>query len=94
MFATCMQVTRTSRALQRGIGYLWKAIVVDPEGIDSNYLYAEVLLDEKAYSAARDALQRASDAPVRPEHPEADRARKLEVASLLGRIEHRLRDLT
>ena len=28
----------------KGIGYLWKAIVVDPEGIDSNYLYAQALL--------------------------------------------------
>jgi len=78
----------------RGIGYLWKAITVDPDGIASNYLYAEVLLDENDYPAARDALLKASDAPVRPGHPEADRARKLEVATLLGMVEHKLRDLT
>lgn len=74
----------------RGIGYLWKAIVVDPDGLDSNYLYAEVLLDEKDYPAARDALLRASDAPARRGHPEADRARKLEVATLLAMVERRL----
>jgi tetratricopeptide (TPR) repeat protein len=74
----------------RGIGYLWKAIVVDPEGIDSNYLYARVLLDEKDYSKARDALIRAKDAPARPNHPEADFARKLEVESLLANVERRL----
>ncbi len=74
----------------RGIGYLWKALVVDPDGIDSNYLYAEVLLDEKDYLAARDALLKASGAPVRPGHPEADRARKLEVATLLAMVERRL----
>jgi hypothetical protein len=73
----------------RGIGYLWKAIVVDPEGIDSNYLYARVLLDEKDYSAARDALIRAKDAPDRPNHPEADFARKLEVENLLASVERR-----
>lgn len=78
----------------RGIGYLWKAIVVDPDGIDSNYLYAEVLLDEKDYPAARDALLKASGAPVRPGHPEADRARKLEIATLLGKVENRLQNLT
>ncbi len=78
----------------RGIGYLWKAIVVDPDGLDSNYLYAEVLLDEKDYPAARDALLKANDAPVRPGHPEADRARKLEVAALLGKLETRLQNLT
>jgi hypothetical protein len=74
----------------RGIGYLWKAIVVDPEGIDSNYLYARVLLDEKEYGAARDALIRAKDAPTRPNHPEADVLRKLEVENLLASVERRL----
>jgi hypothetical protein len=78
----------------RGIGYLWKAIVVDPDGLDSNYLYAEVLLDEKDYPAARDALLKANHAPVRPGHPEADRARKLEVAALLGKLETRIQNLT
>lgn len=70
----------------KGIGYLWKAIVVDPEGIDSNYLYARVLLAEKDYDAARDALTRAKDAPARPDHPEADIARKLEVENLLAKL--------
>jgi hypothetical protein len=74
----------------KGIGYLWKAIVVDPEGIDSNYLYARLLLDEKDYGAARDALIRAKDAPARPNHPEADSARKLEVENLLASLERRL----
>ena len=74
----------------KGIGYLWKAIVVDPEGIDSNYLYARVLLDEKDYGAARDALIRAKDSPARPNHPEADLARKLEVENLLASLERRL----
>jgi len=74
----------------RGIGYLWKAIVVDPEGIDSNYLYARVLLDEKDYGAARDALIKAKAAPARPNHPKADFARKLEVENLLASVESRL----
>jgi hypothetical protein len=74
----------------KGIGYLWKAIVVDPEGIDSNYLYARVLLAEKDYGAARDALIRAKEAPARINHPEADRARQLEVENLLAIVERRL----
>lgn len=74
----------------RGMGYLWKAIIVDPDGIESNYLYAEVLVDEKDYPAARDALQKANDAPARPENPEADRIRKIEVATLLTMVEHKL----
>jgi hypothetical protein len=74
----------------RGMGYLWKAIVVDPEGIDSNYLYARVLLAEKDYDAARDALVRAKDAPNRPSHPDADRTRKTEVENLLASLERTL----
>ncbi len=74
----------------RGIGYLWKAITVDPHGIDSNYLYAKVLFDERDYAAARNALLKANEAPARPKHPEADRARKLEAANLLAMVEHRL----
>jgi tetratricopeptide (TPR) repeat protein len=74
----------------KGIGYLWKAIVVDPEGIDANYLYAQALLAEKDYVAAREALTRAMDAPARPDHPEADFARKLEVENLLASLEQKL----
>lgn len=76
----------------RGIGYLWKAITVDPDGIDSNYLYAELLYKEKNYAAAREALLRATEAPTRPEHPKVDSARKLEVRNLLALVERRLAD--
>jgi hypothetical protein len=74
----------------RGIGYLWKAMVVDPDGIDSNFLYAEVLFSEKDYVAARDALLRASKTPVRSSHAKADRARKSQVATFLADVERRL----
>jgi tetratricopeptide (TPR) repeat protein len=76
----------------RGIGYLWKALTVDPHGIDANYLYAELLYKEKNYAAARDALIRASEAPMRPEHPEADGARKMEVRNLLAAVDQKLGD--
>jgi tetratricopeptide (TPR) repeat protein len=76
----------------RGIGYLWKAITVDPHGIDANYLYAELLYKEKDYAAARDALIRASEAPMRPEHPKADSARKKEVRTLLAAVDRKLDD--
>jgi len=74
----------------KGIGYLWKALAVDPQSIDSNYLYARVLFAEKDYSAARDALIKAKEAPARINNPAADRARKLEVENLLATVERRL----
>jgi tetratricopeptide (TPR) repeat protein len=76
----------------RAIGYLWKAIPVDPQGIDANYLYAELLYKEKNYVAARDALIRAAEAPVRPEHSKVDSARKVEVRDMLAAVEQKLND--
>jgi len=76
----------------RAIGYLWKAITVDPQGIDANYLYAELLYKEKNYVAARDALIRAAQAPVRPDHSKIDSARKVEVRDLLAAVVQKLDD--
>jgi len=76
----------------RAIGYLWKAITVDPQGIDANYLYAELLYKEKNYAAARDALIRAAEAPVRPDHSKLDSARKVEVRDLLAAVVQKLDD--
>ena len=74
----------------RGIGYMWKAIVVDPEGLDANYLYAELLVDEKRYRDAHDVLLKASTTIVRPEHERADRGRRAQVLALLRRVESEL----
>jgi len=76
----------------RAIGYLWKAITVDPQGIDANYLYAELLYKEKNYVAARDALVTAAEAPVRPGHAKLDSARKVEVRDMLAAVEQKLAD--
>ena len=65
-------------------------MVVDPNGIDSNFLYAEVLFSDKDYVAARDALLRASKTPVRSSHAKADRVRKSQVAIFLADVERRL----
>ena len=74
----------------KGLGYFWKAIVVDPDGLYSNYLYARMLVDEKDYIAAHDALLRASQAADSYLHPTAERARRAEIAELLEAIERRL----
>ena len=76
----------------RAIGYLWKAITVDPQGIEANYLYAELLYKEKNYTAARDALVKAAEAPVRPDHSRIDSARKMEVRDLLAAVQRKLDD--
>jgi len=74
----------------KGLGYFWKAIVMDPDGLDSNYLYAKMLVDEKDYESAYDALLRASNASTHYLHSSADNARRLEIAELLATVEKRL----
>lgn len=74
----------------RGIGYMWKAIVLDPEGLDANYLYAELLVDEKRYKEAHEILLKASTAIVRPGHELADRGRREQALALLSRVESKL----
>ena len=74
----------------KGIGYLWRAIIVDPECLESNYLYAELLVGEENLVEARDILLKASETPVRSDHVRADRGRRQDVLALLQKVERRL----
>lgn len=78
----------------RGIGYLWKAIVVDPDGLDSNYLYAELLIDENRFEEAREVLAKASKTPARPDHLASDQGRRRQILSLLEKVETRIEKST
>ncbi|MDH3821620.1 MAG: hypothetical protein OEU59_10890 [Gammaproteobacteria bacterium] len=78
----------------KGIGYMWRAIVVDPDGLDSNYLYAELLVDEHRLEEAREILLRASTIPARPDHLRADRGRREQIIALLESVETRLEKST
>ena len=68
-----------ARALLRSAGY--------PDGIDPNYFYAEFLYEQEDYSAARDALLRAQNAPARASRPLADAGRHKEISALLREID-------
>ena len=74
----------------KGIGYMWRAIVLDPEGLDANYLYAELLVDEKRYRDAREVLIKASALPARPDHMRADLGRRRQIEALLEEVESEL----
>jgi|GEM_PF-6225829 len=70
----------------RGLGYFWKALVVDPDGVESNYLYAKMLASEKDYHAAHDALLRANTSVSHPLEANVDRARRHSVSDLLEEL--------
>ncbi|RRJ84026.1 tetratricopeptide repeat protein [Aestuariirhabdus litorea] len=66
---------------------LTKALTINPDGIDSNYFYADYLISENDYDGAREALNRALKAPGREGRELADRGRREEIKQLLQRIE-------
>ncbi|OUS17185.1 hypothetical protein A9Q88_04985 [Gammaproteobacteria bacterium 50_400_T64] len=65
-------------------GLLKKAIAINPDGIDSNYFYAQYLLSEKHYSKAEQHLLIAQNAAPRLQRPLADKGRQAEIAVLLA----------
>ncbi|HEY6894939.1 MAG TPA: tetratricopeptide repeat protein [Rhodanobacteraceae bacterium] len=66
--------------------YLDKAIAIDPSSIDSNYFYADFLVDQGDYASAAQFLKRALDAPPRPGRDDADAGRRGEVEQMLSML--------
>ncbi|MBQ0720994.1 MAG: hypothetical protein KBT88_03415 [Gammaproteobacteria bacterium] len=62
---------------------LTKALAINPDGIDSNYFYAQYLLGEKQFGKAEQHLLKAQNVAPRPQRPLADKGRQAEVAKLL-----------
>lgn len=63
---------------------LQKAIEINPDGIDSNYFYADYLLQEKQYKKAEEYLLKAQNAPARPDRPIADEGRHEDIHAALS----------
>lgn len=66
---------------------LRKALALNPEGIDSNYFWADHLVREGHYAQAREALHKALQAPARPGRELADKGRRQEIDALLKSIQ-------
>ena len=66
--------------------YLDKALAANPTGLDANYFYGDYLYRQGRASDAIQALEKALQAPPRPNRPLADRGRKWEATQLLDKI--------
>lgn len=66
---------------------LQKALALKSDSIDNNYFYASYLIDQKRYDEAREYLQRAQQAPARPNRPLADAGRQEEIRTALEDID-------
>jgi cytochrome c-type biogenesis protein CcmH/NrfG len=69
---------------------LEKAMLINPNGIDSNYFYGEFLFDEKEYTTAKKHLIIALQAPPRQERPLADEFRRVEINQLMVKVDKKI----
>jgi tetratricopeptide (TPR) repeat protein len=69
---------------------LQKALQLNPNGIDSNYFYAEYLYEQGKYQEALTYLERATKAPPRPGREVADQGRRGEIATLSAKVKAKL----
>ncbi|MDN3575232.1 hypothetical protein QWZ03_00395 [Chitinimonas viridis] len=71
---------------QKALALLKRGLAANPDGIDSNYFYAEYLLEQGDKAGARQYLTKARMAVPRPGRESADRGRQGEIASLLSKL--------
>ncbi|WP_394239287.1 tetratricopeptide repeat protein [Pseudomonas anguilliseptica] len=69
---------------------LKQALAINPDGIDPNYFYGDYLARAKRFEEARAALEKALQAPPRPDRLSADAGRKEEIAALLSKVKAKL----
>lgn len=66
--------------------YFQKALAIDPQGIDANYLYGHYLVDQGRKQEARPYLQKALDLPPRADHADYDAGRHQDIEADLAKI--------
>jgi tetratricopeptide (TPR) repeat protein len=71
--------------------YLDKALQYNPDGIDPNYFYADMLSEEGEYDKAIEYYKKALAAPARPGREDADAGRRQEAEQGLHNAEKKLK---
>ena len=67
-----------------------KALALNPDGIDSNYFYAEYMFDKGNYTEAQRHYLKAQQAPARPGRTVADTGRQGEILAGLAKTDKKL----
>ena len=65
---------------------LKQALVLNPDGIDSNYFYGSFLIEQKRFAEARTYLEKAQKAQPRSGRALADSGRQQEITAALSNI--------
>ncbi len=66
--------------------YLRRALAINPQGIDPNFFYGELLLEQGDVSGAKRHFQAALAASPRPGREDADSGRRMEVQDALRQL--------
>lgn len=66
---------------------LLQGLEANPDGMPSNFFYADFLMEKDEYAQARKHLEKALSAPPRPDRPLADKGRALEIKALLAQLD-------
>lgn len=78
---------------KKAMQFLQKGLEKNPNGIDSNYFFAEFLYEEEEdYTKAKQYLLKAKAAAPRLDRPKADIGRQKEIDYLMAEIEEELAD--
>lgn len=75
---------------KKAVQLLRKGLEINPDGIDSNYFYADYLLQKKQYEQAEKYLLKAQNAAPRPNRPIADSGRQQEIVAALSTAREKL----
>jgi len=68
------------------------ALEMNPTGIDVNYFLAQFYIEQDEYKKAKERLIVAMSAPARPNRPEADKFRQVEISTLLTKVNIELQE--
>jgi tetratricopeptide (TPR) repeat protein len=75
---------------KKAVQLLEKALEINPDGIDSNYFYADYLREKKDFESAEKYLLKAQSAAPRPHRPVADSGRQQEILAALVDVREKL----
>jgi tetratricopeptide (TPR) repeat protein len=67
--------------------YLERALKINPNGIDPNFFYGELMMENASYAKAVEHFKKALAAPPRPGREDADEGRKDEIQQALKAAE-------
>lgn len=75
---------------KKAMEYLEKALAINADGIDPNYFYGDYLIKKHQYKEALAALNKALNAPPRPDRPIADAGRHKEIEDKIAEVKRHI----